>query len=84
MRYRLAICPLWLRCIVSTTTGQLTYTIIWIGLFFGTSINTELLTRIIDNYGFKVAYAACLIPVTYLIVAIYRSRKPHYQTATSS
>ncbi|CAM3967920.1 queuosine precursor transporter [Vibrio aerogenes] len=84
LRYRLAVCPLWLRSIVSTTSGQLTYTIAFIGLVFGSSINMDLVMRVIENYGFKVAYAACLIPLTYLIVSVYRSRKPHYQAATSS
>ncbi|MCE0494707.1 queuosine precursor transporter [Vibrio salinus] len=83
MRYRLATCPLWLRSVVSTVTGQLTYTIAWITLFFGTSIDTALLTRIVDNYGFKVIYAACLVPITYLIVAVYRARKPAIENQPS-
>ncbi|SHO56313.1 queuosine precursor transporter [Vibrio quintilis] len=83
LRYRLARCPLWLRCIVSTSCGQITYTIVWISLFFGTSVSTGLITRIIDNYGFKIVYAACLIPVTYAIVAVYRSRKPELREVTS-
>jgi uncharacterized integral membrane protein (TIGR00697 family) len=79
LRYRLAACPLWLRCIVSTSCAQITYTIVWISLFFGTSVNTHLVSRIIDNYGFKIIYAACLIPITYMIVAFYHARKRSHQ-----
>ncbi len=84
IRYRLAVSPLWLRCIVSTTIGQISYTIIWIGLFFGLSANTDLFVKVINNYGFKVIYAACLIPVTYMIVAVYRARKQQYKTIDTS
>ncbi|MDW6002516.1 VUT family protein [Vibrio mangrovi] len=84
IRYRLAVAPLWFRCIVSTTIGQISYTIIWIGLFFGTSASTDLFVKIINNYGFKVIYAACLIPVTYMIVATYRSRKQQPQQEIAS
>jgi len=76
LRYRLALCPLWVRCFISTAIGQATYTLIWGILFFGTSINTGLMSNIIHNYGFKLVYAACLIPITYIIVAVYRARKP--------
>jgi uncharacterized integral membrane protein (TIGR00697 family) len=84
IRYRLALAPLWLRCIVSTTIGQISYTVIWICLFFGTSANADLIMKILNNYGFKVIYAACLIPVTYTIVAIYRSRKQQPQQEVTS
>ncbi|GAD31344.1 conserved hypothetical protein [Photobacterium leiognathi lrivu.4.1] len=50
--------------------GQAAYTVIWITLFFGDKIDTDLLTRILDNYGFKALYSICLIPIAYFLVFI--------------
>ncbi|WP_305812739.1 VUT family protein [Photobacterium leiognathi] len=68
----LFINKLWLKCVVSTVFGQAAYTVIWITLFFGHKMDVDLIERVIDNYGFKVFYAICLIPFTYFLVFIYR------------
>lgn len=62
---------LWIKCAVSTVTGQSLYTVIWIVLFFNTNASQELIQKIIDNYGFKLIYAAALIPVTYILVQLH-------------
>lgn len=66
----LLINKLWLKSLVSTVFGQVAYTLIWITLFFGDKIGTDKLTRIFDNYEFKVLYSICLIPIAYLLVFI--------------
>lgn len=66
----LLINKLWLKSMISTMFGQAAYTVIWITLFFGDKIDTDLLTRILDNYGFKALYSICLIPIAYFLVFI--------------
>ena len=73
---KLSFSALYLRCILSTAIGQIAYTILCITIFFVTSVNVALLSRISDNYMFKVGYSIALIPVTYLIVLLYRQYRP--------
>lgn len=75
LKVQLTGAHLWLRCLVSTVVGQVMYTVIWITLFFGSDVNAGLIQKIIDNYGFKIGYAACLIPVTYTLVFVIRRLK---------
>ena len=76
LKIKFSFSALYLRCILSTAIGQVAYTIIWISGAFGSSVNISLWSRILDNYTLKVSYSICLIPLTYLIVFLYRKYKP--------
>ena len=75
--------PIWLRSVVSSTIGQVFYTIIWIGLFFDSATSMTLIEKIADNYLFKVGYAVALIPILYVLVIIYNSLKAWKQQDSS-
>jgi uncharacterized integral membrane protein (TIGR00697 family) len=73
---KLIFSALWVRCMISTLVGQAAYTIIWISIFFNVDNNINLLSRILDNYTFKIMYSACVIPFTYIAVLGYKRYKP--------
>lgn len=64
---------LWVRTISSTIAGQLIDTVLFCMIaFYGVLPGTLLLTVMLSNYIFKVAYEVLATPMTYLAVRIYK------------
>ena len=60
---------LWLRCVGATSIGELVYSTVFDFVFFINRLNTsEIITIIINNYGFKFMFEVVTMPVTYLLV----------------
>lgn len=67
---------LWTRTIGSTVVGEGIDTVIFIGLaFYGSVPHGVLLTMIIAQYLWKVAYEILATPITYFIVAWVKKRE---------
>lgn len=59
---------LWLRIIGGSIIGEMTYTLIWIFIFFYAQLSINQLGQLaIQNYLFKVVYNILLIPITYIV-----------------
>ncbi len=70
---------LWLRCIGATSVGELVYSTVFDFIFFINRLNTnEIITIIINNYGFKFMFEVVTMPITYLLV--YLLAKYEYKT----
>lgn len=64
---------LWIRTIGSTIVGELLDTLIFVLIAFtGTSSSEILLTMIISQFTWKVAYEILSTPITYLVINKYR------------
>lgn len=61
---------LWLRCLISTAAGQFIDSAIWTTAVKWSS--EHFFSLLINTYVMKIAYAAMLIPITYLAVNIIR------------
>ncbi|HVV67729.1 MAG TPA: queuosine precursor transporter [Gammaproteobacteria bacterium] len=59
---------LWLRVIGASAMGEITYTIIWIFIFFITQLSLgQMISMAVQNYFFKVVYSAFFIPLFYIL-----------------
>ena len=66
---------LWLRSILSTCSGQIVYTIVWISLFYIEKLGSlQTWQFMAENFVFKVGYAAMMIPITYCVIWLIRRR----------
>ncbi len=58
---------LWLRMFGASGIGEITYTVVWIAIFFIGSENFYKISEFaLENYIFKVVYASLFIPFTYI------------------
>ncbi len=71
---------LWLRLIGSTVVGEFADTLVFCTVaFYGVITGAEFLNYVITGYVYKTLLEVVLLPITYRVVAMVKSREPSYQ-----
>lgn len=70
---------LWLRLIGSTAAGELVDTVVFCTIaFLGVITGWTFVSYVVTGYLYKVAVEILVLPVTYRVIALVKSREPTY------